>query len=386
MTTTQTQITREELFRQVWETPMSRLALRYGITGNGLAKACDRLKVPYPPRGWWAKKAAGKKVAYYRLPEADADTPTTTTITRTTRHPEVSAEAKEAVVRAAIGDDEIRVPDTLRAPHPIVAKWVADYERRLQDARRDRSTPNRVYIERITWSETDRRRHRILNTLFKEGEKRGLKAKEDGYVVYFETAGERLNFKLREKQRQIRRPKTEDEKRWSSAGRDWAAELKPSGLLTFSIETHVPGLPQRTWNETAGRRLEEDVGEILAATIASGPILAKQRREREEAERLRLLEERRRYEEAEKKRVDDNRWRRFMEFAVQWSEVEVARKFVEAVEAKVTQLEKNDEQRAIVSWLPWLRERLEQHDPLHTGVRDVFLKLSAVTSWTYPRC
>ena len=44
-------VTREELFRQVWEMPMSRLAATYGITGNGLAKICDRITIPYPPRG-----------------------------------------------------------------------------------------------------------------------------------------------------------------------------------------------------------------------------------------------------------------------------------------------------------------------------------------------
>ncbi len=56
-------VSREELYQHVWETPMSQLAQRYGISGNGLAKICDRLKVPYPPRGWWAKKAAGKKAS-----------------------------------------------------------------------------------------------------------------------------------------------------------------------------------------------------------------------------------------------------------------------------------------------------------------------------------
>jgi hypothetical protein len=44
-------VTRDDLYRQVWETPMSRLGEQYGITGNGLAKICERLKVPYPPRG-----------------------------------------------------------------------------------------------------------------------------------------------------------------------------------------------------------------------------------------------------------------------------------------------------------------------------------------------
>ena len=48
---------------------MSRLAAEYGISGNGIAKICDRLNIPYPPRGHWAKKAAGQKVVQYRLPE-----------------------------------------------------------------------------------------------------------------------------------------------------------------------------------------------------------------------------------------------------------------------------------------------------------------------------
>lgn len=33
---------------------MSRLAEEFGISGNGLAKICDRLDVTYLPRGYWA--------------------------------------------------------------------------------------------------------------------------------------------------------------------------------------------------------------------------------------------------------------------------------------------------------------------------------------------
>jgi hypothetical protein len=40
---------------------MSRLARRYGISDNAFAKACDRLKVSYLLRGYWAKKAAGRR-------------------------------------------------------------------------------------------------------------------------------------------------------------------------------------------------------------------------------------------------------------------------------------------------------------------------------------
>jgi hypothetical protein len=47
---------------------MVRLAEEFGITGNGLAKICERLDVPYPPRGHWAKKEAGKPVITLKLP------------------------------------------------------------------------------------------------------------------------------------------------------------------------------------------------------------------------------------------------------------------------------------------------------------------------------
>jgi hypothetical protein len=61
-------VSREELYVLVWKTPMSRLGAEFGITGNGLAKMCDRLEVPYPPRGYWAKKEAGKPVVTFKLP------------------------------------------------------------------------------------------------------------------------------------------------------------------------------------------------------------------------------------------------------------------------------------------------------------------------------
>jgi hypothetical protein len=69
--------TREELYRQVWTTPMSRLGTHYGVSGNGLKKICVRLKVPYPPRGYWAKLSAGKSVRQTPLPEPLAGTAST---------------------------------------------------------------------------------------------------------------------------------------------------------------------------------------------------------------------------------------------------------------------------------------------------------------------
>ena len=63
-------ISREELYRQMWQTPASRLCAEYGISGRGLKKVCDRLNVPSPPRGYWARLAAGKRIKQTPLPDA----------------------------------------------------------------------------------------------------------------------------------------------------------------------------------------------------------------------------------------------------------------------------------------------------------------------------
>lgn len=134
-------VTRDDLYRQVWETPMTRLAAQYGITGNGLAKICERLNVPYPPRGYWAKKAAGRNVITYQLPPGAADTPQSVGISPTLPKVEPTALPSEITAKA----DEARsasasmvVPERLARPHPIIASWLAEHDRRKREARKER--------------------------------------------------------------------------------------------------------------------------------------------------------------------------------------------------------------------------------------------------------
>ena len=57
--TDKTAFTRRELYDLVWETPIAKLAEQLGISDRGLAKICERHRVPTPPRGYWAKVEAG---------------------------------------------------------------------------------------------------------------------------------------------------------------------------------------------------------------------------------------------------------------------------------------------------------------------------------------
>jgi hypothetical protein len=61
-------IDRKKLYEQIWSIPASRLALLYGISDVGLAKACKRYDIPRPARGYWARLAAGQRVRKTPLP------------------------------------------------------------------------------------------------------------------------------------------------------------------------------------------------------------------------------------------------------------------------------------------------------------------------------
>jgi hypothetical protein len=53
---------RERLYREVWAEPTQKVAERYGISDVALAKVCRQLRVPKPPRGYWAKNASDGQV------------------------------------------------------------------------------------------------------------------------------------------------------------------------------------------------------------------------------------------------------------------------------------------------------------------------------------
>lgn len=380
-------VTREELFRQVWTAPMSRLAQEYGISGNGLAKMCDRLKVPYPPRGYWAKKAAGKKVVQYQLPKSPDGTPQTVTIRPTpapAQLPRMSPEVEQQIEAVKRDTDAVVVPDRLLRPHPIIAGWLREREEERARARHERDPWLRNLVP-SEWAESDKRRHRILDALFKAAEKQGLHVKQpDRFTVYFEVSGERVDYKLREKHKQIRTPKSAEEtKRLLHGEKTWRQELQPTGLMTFSIETYVTGLPRRNWGDTANQRLEDQVGDILANLILAGPLLVEQRRRREEEERRHREEEHRRHQEAERVRLDDNRWRCFTELAEKWRQAEDVRCFLDALDRHTGASEALRNGEPVAEWLIWARARLSKFDPMTRGPAAVFEDVSKVTSWAY---
>lgn len=75
-------LSRKQLYRLVWAKPLSTAAEELGLSTNGLSKICDRVDVPYPSRGYWAKKRAGRAPPPTPLPDAAVDDPSSVSFTR----------------------------------------------------------------------------------------------------------------------------------------------------------------------------------------------------------------------------------------------------------------------------------------------------------------
>jgi hypothetical protein len=61
---------REELYAEIWEQPLVKVAVKYGISAVMLGKVCRKLQIPLPGRGYWVKKDFGKPIQRVPLPEA----------------------------------------------------------------------------------------------------------------------------------------------------------------------------------------------------------------------------------------------------------------------------------------------------------------------------
>jgi len=56
------QVSKEELSKLVWEKSTIDIAKQFGVCDNAIARRCRAYGIAKPPRGYWAKIYAGKKV------------------------------------------------------------------------------------------------------------------------------------------------------------------------------------------------------------------------------------------------------------------------------------------------------------------------------------
>lgn len=134
-------ISRLGLYELVSKSPLNRVAPSFGISASTLATICRQHNVPYPGSRYWTRKSLGQSVTFDPLPPMFDEQlieikPTKSRV----RH--APGLTKDMVVGTAtpaiLTSPTPIIKQQLSKPHPIIAKWIADHERRSREARASR--------------------------------------------------------------------------------------------------------------------------------------------------------------------------------------------------------------------------------------------------------
>ena len=225
---------REELYKEVWEQPLLKLAPKYGISAVALGKVCRRLKIPVPGRGYWAKLEAGKPAR--RLPLREyKDAPYTRRLkTAPTPKPDIDSADPELAGIAAVESRPIMVKTEEH-------KLVVSSEARLRRARTDKygllepSTDKACVDIRVSKELLDRALVLMSTTLFALEEK-GFEVKVSGSATSVQIFGQDVRFSVVE-ELQVR-----ERRREQGLSRDKTINIyERSGKLAFHIEEDEKG-------------------------------------------------------------------------------------------------------------------------------------------------
>jgi hypothetical protein len=374
-------LTQQELYEKMWSGPAIALAEEFGLSGRGLGKICSRFGIPVPPRGYWAKLAAGKHVVRIPLPTPKSGVSSEILIQPS---PEGPAAALPEQVRAEVtavleNRDQIQVPETLRSPHPIVKRWLEQKRERwkVDQLSGRRSEP--------PLDETERRKLRILSAIFSEIEKLGHAVKETGGEVYFEIGGQRLDYKVSEHYRQIQIQLSDEERRrsWNPAIAT-RTDLQPTGELCFEITTWISEPIRKRWRDGKRKKLEEQLGELVAGLIKAAAIEKELERIRAEKERQPQELERQRMEQERLRRIDAAWWRHISELAMASRQASIVRTFLDQLEECAKKaLGERELSAETRDWFSWARKRADATDPVFIAPDKLVAENSSLHEWSY---
>lgn len=393
-------LSRAELYELVWSEPVTKVAERFGITGTGLRKICDRHDVPVPPRGHWAKVAANKKVPRPRLPrprEGDERVILNHGWRRSSGQAVSDGHAsKHAEPVVAQREFEAKPENRIVVEREKARRgaWARELNSRMRQGanrydggvnyRGMRSAGLANGALSLVVSDASRARAlAIVDALEAALRKRKFLTRGRAEEAQLEVEGIELHLRLSERANRTPRQKERDPKRREDYWDSWRSnDYAPSGILQLRViygDISNPSI-ERRHVESETKPLEETLNEMMVQVVEVAvrarlkearlkeARLAEQHgqwqleRERQKEERRRELERL----EAERLRREAKaaRTRQLLELSERWARAEKLRTFIAAVEATGRVPAAVEEVATLEEWVAWAKGEALAIDPL----------------------
>ncbi len=346
---------RDELYKEVWAEPVQRVAERYGVSGNAIAKVCRKMNIPVPGRGYWAKKDSGQHVTQKPLPPMK-NVPELWKPEPSPKTPPLppDPEFDEIDRRMAAGDFD--PPATRSKRHPLVerAKEILSSSSGESSLRRVRVYGQDTINVRVSKPVRSRALN-IFNLLSEVAEKIGgsvhLTTKWSTKVTVFAANGGEAELSIREKLTMVKSP---DRKSWSG---EHYNSFQPVGTLILEIGGYPKGVKTK-WEDKPNRPIEKQLPEIIATLMK---VCVISRRRDEEERRKELLRRKREMELEELARLiaaEESRVNTLLRDVENWHRARHIRDYIAAVESST------GPQESEATFLTWAKEQADRLDPL----------------------
>lgn len=371
---------RHELYEQVWAKPMRELAKEHGISDVALAKICKKLDVPRPGRGYWARKAAGKRVKQTALTQLTPEKSPEYRVSRW-RDPldcqELGDEALSLLEGEADPSMAITVPAELHDPHKLIRKSAGTLRKHSKHP--EKALLKRACLDIRTSRATHERAILVADTLLKALEKRGLRVEvtdpipERGGRYGSESAAKPsktgvhilesfIEFGIEEGFDIIKEePKpspwqtSHDSDNWTYTPRP-NYKHDPNGRLALKIKSCFPGLTRKTWSDGKRQRIETCLNSFVLALIRGAERSRLERIAAEWRKHAWEAEQRRRREEAKKLELELDKRADLVSRLDDCDKAARILRFIESVESSVQERgEDLSPQSELGAWLSWAR-------------------------------
>lgn len=365
---------REKLYEEVWAEPITVIAARYNLSDVGMAKACRRLNIPLPGRGYWARIRAGQSIKKIPLPAIPENSCSFVEVTQMSDL-EVSEKLADKAKKQATPIEIIKVDEVLIDPHPLIkaAQKRLSLKTGWSDERGIRKAPTEIVNIAVTQGSLDRAL-RIMDALVKKLVSRGVAISIDSSRGETMLAFDGVKFPLSISE-QIKRtdhvitPDEQSKLDRQAKRTTWSPnysylylpryDYHPTGSLTIT----VGHWPARNCRDTTNTTLEERLGEVVNNVFEVARIVKER-----ELEMARAAEERRlaaeRYELISQRQEKETE--AFEELESAANDFERSRRilaYVLAVEQHA--LDAGSMTSDLKNWIEWARQKAAWLNPVN---------------------
>lgn len=345
---------REQLYREVWSIPFTKLAPKYNIDATKLRKLCEKLYIPIPMMGYWQKLAFKKSIDIPDLPIYPCCT------LRLQKAIQIS-EKRIIIPKSKHTMPTIEVKKNLIGLHPFIVST----RDKLQKVHIDKygvKRPGAGCLNLRISPVNEKRALKIMNALLLWFEKNDIKIELSARTqdTYVHINGQRISIAIEEKTSVSKRTP----EKWGSHT-FYHTEFAPTNKLSLLIKEYCWENIQKVWSDGKRNQLEDILGEFIEGlyVFADYEKAQKEKRQREHEEYERKEQERKYLLQCAEHERD---MEKNLDAQVQdWYFSEQLRRYILAVQEKADQTYQDQSYPdTFNAWLKWASEVADKRDPL----------------------